>query len=251
MLDGKVAIVTGAASGTGLGLGIATLFHEEGAKVVIADVDDDAGEEVAKKLSSAGQECIFVKTNVTSAKDWEQLVSTTIARFGGLDILVNNTGCTHKNEDALSVSEAEYDRTGVFDVNVKSIYHSARATIPHFISQSSGSIIIISSCITAKATKGLAWYGASKGAVDMITRHLAREYSSYDIRVNAVAPSIFETPLMDDFLGEKHTPDGIMRLAAEIPVGRICGPEDIAKATLYLTASKRECHITAGCKFGD
>ena len=125
---------------------------------------------------------------------------------------------------------------GVFDVNVKSIFHSTHAVIPHFIAQGSGSIVNISSCITAKATAGLTWYGASKGAVDIMTRHLATEYSAHGIRINAVAPSISETPLMDDFLGEKRTAAGLSKLAEQIPVGRICTPEDIAKAVLYFAS---------------
>ena len=94
----------------------------------------------------------------------------------------------------------------------------------------------ISSCITAKATSGLTWYGATKGAVDMITRHIATEYSSKGIRSNAVAPSISETPLMREFLGEEPNQDTLSEAAAHVPVGRLCTPMDIAKATLYFAS---------------
>lgn len=102
--------------------------------------------------------------------------------------------------------------------------------------QKSGSIINISSCITEKATTGLTFYGATKGAVDMITRHLATEYSSFGIRVNAIAPSIGETPLMREFLGEEPSETSLSAAAAMVPVGRLCTPADIAKAALYFAS---------------
>lgn len=122
---------------------------------------------------------------------------------------------------------------GVFDINVKSIYHSVNAVIPQMIKQKSGSIINISSCITCKPTVGLLYYAATKGAVDIITRGLAAEYSHHGIRVNAVCPSLGQTAMVADFVGESFTEDMAKSQAKEMPVGRMVTPRDIAKGCLF------------------
>jgi 3-oxoacyl-[acyl-carrier protein] reductase len=126
---------------------------------------------------------------------------------------------------------------GVFDINVKSIFHSVNVILPHFLSQGSGNVVNIASCITCKPTNGLMWYSATKAAVEVITRSLAREYSSKGIRVNAVSPSISETPLMREFIGEEPTAEALSVAAMEVPVGRLCTPLDIAKGALYFASS--------------
>lgn len=123
--------------------------------------------------------------------------------------------------------------SGIFDINVKSIFHSVNAIMPHFLAQGSGNIINIGSCITDNPTLGLTWYGATKGAVHLITRHLAKEYSPKGIRVNCVSPSISETGLMSDFIGKEPDAESRASLAAPVPLNRLCTPLDIAKASLY------------------
>lgn len=121
----------------------------------------------------------------------------------------------------------------IFDVNVKSIYHSVNVCMPHFIAQGSGSIINVSSCITIRPNNGLVWYAASKGAVDTVTRSLAAEFTPKGIRVNAILPSYGETPLTPEFLGRPITPEITTARSAESLVKRVCTPLDIAKAALY------------------
>lgn len=125
---------------------------------------------------------------------------------------------------------------GVFDINVKSIFHATNVIMPHFLKKKSGNIINISSCITENPTTGLTWYGASKGAVDMVTRHLAAEYSPFGIRVNSVSPSIGNTALFKDFIANDE-PDAETFSSLYPPLGRLCTPLDIAKGTLYLATS--------------
>jgi 3-oxoacyl-[acyl-carrier protein] reductase len=123
--------------------------------------------------------------------------------------------------------------TGIFDINVKSIYHSVNATLPHFLKQGSGSIINICSCITSKPTVGLLYYSATKGAVDLLTRGLAAEYSSRGIRVNGISPSLGNTSLVSAFVGEEFTHDMARAQDKEAPLQRMVTPKDIAKACLY------------------
>ena len=122
---------------------------------------------------------------------------------------------------------------GVFDINVKSIFHATNTLIPHFLERGKGNIVNIGSCITENPTTGLTWYGATKGAVDMITRHLAAEYSPKGIRVNGVSPSIGETALMRDFLAQEPDSQNKAALISGVPLGRLCTPTDVAKGALY------------------
>jgi 3-oxoacyl-[acyl-carrier protein] reductase len=199
------------------------------------------------EITSAGHTANFVRMDVTVEADWRLALSTTKSEFGRVDILVNNAGWTYRRRDTLEVPENEYDRKflslahytlsnddlGVFNINVKSIFHAVKVIMPEFLAQGSGNIVNISSCITCKPTNGLLWYTATKGAVDSITRGLAREYSPRGIRVNAVSPSIGSTALTADFVGQDFTDDVMNFNAAETPLKRLCTPLDIAKAALY------------------
>ncbi|KAL7756834.1 hypothetical protein ACKLNR_013827 [Fusarium oxysporum f. sp. zingiberi] len=229
LLDGLVALVTG--GGSGFGEGIAVLFAQEGAEVLILDINDTGGERVANEIKHSGNTAIFVKTDVTKAADWTAAVDQAISQFGKVDILVNNAGWTYRRKDSLDVAEAEYDR--IFDINVKSIYHSVNATVPHFLKQGSGSIINISSCVTSKPTPGLLYYNATKGAVDLLTRGLAAEYSSRGIRVNGISPSLGNTALVSEFVGGEFTSDLLSQHNKEPPIERMVTPKDIAKGCLY------------------
>ncbi|KAL2835658.1 4-formylbenzenesulfonate dehydrogenase TsaC1/TsaC2 [Aspergillus pseudoustus] len=232
LLDGLVALVTG--GGSGFGEGIAHLFAEEGAKVVILDIGEEGGQKVATDITTAGHTAIFVKADVTKPADWRAAVDTALAKWGKVDILINNAGWTYRRKDSLEVTETEYDR--VFDINVKGIYNSINAVLPHFLKQGHGSIINISSCITCVPTKGLLYYTATKGAVDLLTRGLAAEYSHRGIRVNGVSPSLGNTPLVSNFVGEEFTGEMAKAHATQAPVGRMVTPRDIAKGCLYFAS---------------
>ncbi len=158
-----------------------------------------------------------------------------IARFGRLDILVNNAGTSHRNQPMLDVSEAEFDR--VFAVNVKSIYLTAQAVVPHFRAQGGGVICNIGSTAGIRPRPGLAWYNASKGAVNLLSKSMAVELAPDRIRVVAIAPVAGETPLLATFMGE-DTPEKRAAFRATIPLGRLSLPQDIANACLYLCSEE-------------
>jgi 3-oxoacyl-[acyl-carrier protein] reductase len=235
-LEGKVAIVTGAASG--FGRGIAERFAEEGAKVVIADLDGEAAERVADAI---GGDALGVKVDVSDGDAVAALVEGTSARFGRIDIVVNNAGTTHRNRPMLEVDEATYDR--IFAVNVKAIYHMAQAVIPVFRAQGTGGAIInTASTAGLRPRPGLVWYNASRGAAISLTKSMAVELAPEQIRVNCLCPVAGDTPMLGLFMGE-DTPELRAKFVASIPIGRLSQPADMANAALWL-ASDEAAFIT-------
>ncbi|HUC65617.1 MAG TPA: SDR family oxidoreductase [Stellaceae bacterium] len=234
-LDGKVAIVTGA--GSGFGEGIARRFAEEGAKLVVNDIDDRGGERVAGEIErSAGQgSALYVRADVASDAAMAGLVKRTLERFGRIDILVNNAGTTHKNGPMLGVDEATFDR--VFAVNVKSIYLAARHVVPVLRRQGGGAIVNIASTAGLRPRGGLVWYCGSKGAVITLSKAMAQELAPEQIRVNALCPVAGDTPLLPSFMGG-DTPELRAKFLASIPLGRFATPRDVANAALYLASDE-------------
>lgn len=237
-LQGKTAIVTGAASG--FGAGIAHHFVQEGASVVLADVDTAAGQAGATKL---GTRALFVHMDVTRAEDWSQVVAKTQSAFGGLDIVVNNAGYTHVNKPMLQVDEAEFDH--VYAVNVKALYLSAQATVPVFRARGDGLgdtdirgvILNIASTAGVRPRPGLVWYNSSKAAAIGVTRSMAVELAPDRIRVNAINPVAGDTPLLAKFMGE-DTAEKRAAFRNTIPLGRLSTADDIAAAALYLCSDE-------------
>jgi 3-oxoacyl-[acyl-carrier protein] reductase len=231
-LDGKVALVTGA--GGGFGEGIARLFAREGARVVCADLRADAAERVAGEVGG-----VAVAGDVSRGEDVRRMVETAAERLGGLDVVVNNAGTTHRNRPMLEIDEATFDR--IYAVNVKSIYWMAQAAVPQFRSQGrGGSIVNISSTAGIRPRPGLVWYNGTKGAVNIITQCMATELAPDRIRVNAVCPVIGATNLLEDFMGAPDTPENRARFLATIPLGRMSKPDDIANACLWLAEDASE-----------
>ena len=228
-LNGKVAIVTGAAGG--FGEGIAKLFVAEGAKVLIVDLDEVKARQVAAGL---GANAKAQKCDVSKAEDVRAAVKACVEAFGPPDIVVNNAGITHTNQSMIEVDEATFDR--VFNVNVKSIYHMARAVVPVMrAAKKGGSIINIGSTAGIRPRPGLAWYNASKGAVNTASKSMAVELGPENIRVNAICPVMGATGLIGQFLGQ-DTPENRAKVTAGIPLGRLSTPDDIAAAALYLAS---------------
>ena len=226
-LAGKVAIVTGAASG--FGRGIAELFAQHGARVVVADLNTSGAAAVASGIGTAA---VPFTCDVSKKSDVEGLVAAAVKVFGGLDILVNNAGTTHKNQSLMTVTEDEFDR--IYAVNVKSIYLSTIAAVPEMEKRGGGSIINTASTAGVRPRPGLTWYNGSKGAVITLTQSMAAELAPKNIRVNAINPVIGETGLLSEFMGVPDTPENRARFIAGIPLGRMSKPEDIANAALFL-----------------
>lgn len=235
-LQGKVAIVTGA--GSGFGEGIAKRFAEEGAKLVVNDINDAGGERVTAEIEQAqGQgSALYARADVSDDAAMGDLVRRALDRFGRIDILVNNAGTTHRNGPMLGVDEATFDR--VFAVNVKSIYLSARHVVPVMRRQGAGGCILnTASTAGIRARAGLVWYCGSKGAAVMLSKAMAQELAADKIRVNALCPVAGDTPLLPMFMGG-DTPELRAKFLASIPLGRFATPEDVANAALYLASDE-------------
>ena len=241
-LTGKITIVTGA--GGGFGEGIAHHFAGLGAKVVVADWRGDAAEKVAADITSAGGTAVATTVDVTKDADVARMVDVALTTYGGLDIIINNAGTTHRNQPMLDVDEATFDR--VFATNVKSLYLSAKHTVPVFRKQGHGVIVNIASTAGVRPRPGLTWYNGSKGAAIIITRSMAVELAPDRIRVNAINPVMGETGLLKDFLPGEDTAEVRQKVISTIPLGRLSRPEDIAKACAFL-ASDQADFITGVC----
>ena len=230
-LEGKSALVTGAASG--FGVAIAETFAREGAAVTILGRDGDGAAEGASRFGGAS-----VRGDVTCAADIEAAVSAARDHGGALDIVVNNAGWTHRNKPMLEVTEEEYDR--LYDINVRSIFHMARACVPVMRDQGSGVILNIGSTAGIRPRPGLTWYNSTKGAVNLLSKSMAVELAPDKIRVNCLAPVIGATALLESFMGVPDTPENRAEFVATIPLGRMSEPQDIANACLYLASDEAE-----------
>jgi 3-oxoacyl-[acyl-carrier protein] reductase len=226
-LKGKTAIVTG--GGSGFGAGIAKRFAEEGARVIVADVNAQAGERIAREVGGK-----FAPADVTKGGDWAKLIAGAGAE---LDIIVNNAGWTHRNKPYLEVTEAEFDR--VYAVNVKSIYLSAIHAVPVFRKRGGGCFVNIASTAGIRPRPGLTVYNSSKGAVITMSKSMAGEFGKDRIRVNCVNPVFSpETALSADFAGGTVSEEAKSRFLATIPLGRFSTPLDVANACLYLASDE-------------
>ena len=237
-LKNKVAIVTGA--GSGFGTGIARRFVEEGATVVVADIDEKNGKRVAGELKAK-----FIQADVTKGADWARLVQETVSAAGRLDAVINNAGWTHRRKPYVEVSEAEFDK--VYAVNVKSIYLSAIHALPAFRKQGGGCFVNIASTAGVRPRPGLTVYNSSKGAVITMSKSMAAEFGPDKVRVNVVNPVFSpDTALSADFAGGAITDEAKKAFLATIPLGRFSTALDIANACLYL-ASDESAMVSGAC----
>lgn len=232
-LEGKTAIVTGAASG--FGREIARRFAREGAKVAIVDLNADGAQAVADELGDAG---LAVPCDVSKADDVSATVTRTADAFGGVDIVVNNAGWSHPNQPVLEVDYDTFRR--VYAVNVDSIFHMTHAVVPRWRDAGGGVMINVGSTAGIRPRPGLSWYNSSKGAVNIMTKTLAVELAPDKIRVCGLAPVMGATALLETFMGMPDTPENRARFLSTIPLGRLCEPEDMANAALYLASDEAE-----------
>jgi NAD(P)-dependent dehydrogenase (short-subunit alcohol dehydrogenase family) len=237
-LDGKVALITGGASG--MGMVASRLFVAEGAKVVLTDVSDEAGERVAESIRAEGGEATYVHADVSRETDARTMVETAVATYGGLTVLYNNAGVMLADDGSVhATDETIWDTT--LAINVKGVAHGCKYGIPAMIDSGGGSVVNVASFVAwmGAATSQTA-YTASKGAVLAMTREIAVEYARKGIRCNALCPGPIDTPLLAELLAD---PDRRQRRFVHIPMGRLGQAEELAKAALFL-ASNESSYMT-------
>lgn len=241
-LKNKVAIVTGA--GAGFGRGIAERFAEEGAAIIVNDLNSKAAETVSSSIINAGGKAIPVFANISDGRDVKRMIDIAEQHFGGIDIIVNNAGMPQRNGPMLEVDEQTFDK--IYAVNVKSIYWSAIHGVPALRRRGGGVIINTASTAGVRPRPGLTWYNGSKGAVITLTRSMAVELAPEKIRVNAINPVAGETQMLAEFMGGQDTVEMREKFITGIPLGRLSTPRDIANAALYLVSDESD-FITGVC----
>jgi NAD(P)-dependent dehydrogenase (short-subunit alcohol dehydrogenase family) len=231
-LAGRVAIITGAASG--IGRAAARLFAAEGAAVLVADLQVEAGEAVAAAIRAGGGRAAFVRTDVTDEAQVAAMVEGAVARFGRLDILFNNAGVGASTPfDRLE--PAAFDR--ILAVDLRGVYLGCRAALPHLRRGGGGVILNTASQSGLEGQPMNEAYCAAKAGVILFTRSLARELAREGIRVNCICPGGTDTPLLHGYLGGARAPaDAVADLGARLPMGRVARPEEIAAAALFLVS---------------
>ncbi|MEH7332470.1 glucose 1-dehydrogenase [Neobacillus drentensis] len=230
-LLGKAAIVTG--GGGGIGRSTAILFAKEGAKVAVADIDSLLGEETVSLIKETGGEAIFVKTDVSDSSQIKDLINITTNAFGGLHIMFNNAGIGNSEVRSVEISEEEWDR--VVDINLKGVFLGIKYAVPELIKAGGGAIINTSSLLGLKGQKYMAPYNASKAGVVVLTQNAALEYGKYNIRVNAIAPGVIDTKIIDNW---KHNERKWPIISKANALRRIGTPEEVAKAVLFLASDE-------------
>jgi NAD(P)-dependent dehydrogenase (short-subunit alcohol dehydrogenase family) len=231
-LDGKIAVITGAASGIGRATGL--LFAREGAAVVLTDINESAGETVATEITQHGGRGIFVPSDVTRAVDCQRVVERAVRDFGTIHILFNNAGIIRR-ASVVELSEADWDR--VMAVNVKAIFLMSRQAIPVMAATGGGCIINTASGWGLAGGPRAAVYCASKGAVVLLTKAMAIDHGPQNIRVNCICPGDTDTAMLRNEaqqLGEPN--EKFLAEGAKRPLGRVGKPEEIAQAALYLAS---------------
>ena len=229
-LQGKVALITGAARGQGAEE--ARMFAKEGAKVVLADVTDQEGTAVAAEIAEMGGDALYVHLDVTNEDEWDAAVQSAVASFGKLDILVNNAGIWRRGH-VLETSSDQWD--DIMDVNAKGVFLGTKAAIPEMRKAGGGSIVNISSTAGLVGSKTSAAYSASKGAVRIFTKSTAVQYAAEGIRANSVHPGPIDTDM-----GDQVWPDAASKAASvtRTALNRMGTPKDIAYGALYLASDE-------------
>ena len=230
-LQGKVAIVTGAASG--IGRATACLFAREGARVVIGDIDSGGGEETVRLARAAGGEVFFQRTDVSRADDCAALVQATVKAWGRLDVLDNNAYWGPTGRNVLTTSEQEWDRTQ--EVTLKSMYLMSRCAIPEMLKTGGGSIVNMASVAGLVGSANFSAYAAAKGGVVALTKSMATDFGKQGIRVNCIAPGPIETPAIAEL---KKEPRWLERQMNRLLLDHLGRPDDIAYAALFLATDE-------------
>jgi NAD(P)-dependent dehydrogenase (short-subunit alcohol dehydrogenase family) len=229
-LDGKAAVITGAASG--MGRASALLFAQEGARLLLADVDAKGGEAVADEIARAGGRAIFRRVDVSQPEQVEAMIGAAVTELGALDVLFNNAGIEGESARLADSSLANWDR--VLAINLKGVFLGMKYALPVMIERGGGSIINTASVAGLVGWHGAGAYSASKGGVVILTKTAALEYARWNIRVNCICPGVIHTPMVERITHGRA--DMLERLKQAQPLPRIGTPEDIAQMALYLAS---------------
>jgi NAD(P)-dependent dehydrogenase (short-subunit alcohol dehydrogenase family) len=233
-LQDKVALITG--SGSGIGKATALLFGREGAKVMSVDLMADTAQATAREIKDGGGQADSLQADVSVAADVERMVSTTVERFGRLDVLVNNAGI-EVVMPIVQVPEEMWDR--LIDVNLKGVFLGCKYAIPQMIKQGGGAIVNTASIAGLRGFATFGTYSASKGGVVLLTKTLAVEYAAFNIRINCVCPGIIRTPMLERGLTAVPNPEEALELFRQAhPLGRLGEPEEVAQAMLFLASDE-------------
>ncbi|MDH3673852.1 MAG: SDR family oxidoreductase [Anaerolineae bacterium] len=231
-LDDKVAIVTGAA--TGIGEAAALALVNAGARVAISDINDEDGEAKAKEFRDRGGEAFYQHADVCLSTDIERLVEATVARYGKLDVLVNNAAVAISGT-AVDISEEDWNR--VLNTNLTSVWRGMKYAIPHMLKNGTGSIINVSSAQGLMGFKGWSAYAAAKGGINALTRQAAVEYSPENIRINAIAPGTIMTPMNERIFSEAEDPAALIQhWTSRHALGRFGQPEEVGNLIVFLAS---------------
>ena len=227
-LDEKVALITGA--GSGIGRATALLFAGEGARVAVADCVPAGGQETVRMIKEAGGEAIFIEVDVSKAADVERMVKTTVDTYGRIDILHNNAGIQGAFTPTTDLKEEDWDT--IINTNLKGIFLGSKYAIPVMLNQGGGVIVNTTSAAGIVGIPYVAAYCASKGGVIQLTKSMALEYATQNIRINCVCPGGVQTPMMEQWIPvEAEARQAFMQ---GLPGGRAIQPEEIARAVLFL-----------------
>ena len=229
-LSGRVSIITG--GGGGIGRATALKFSEEGASVVVADMDEPSGEETVRLIREKKGRALYVRTNVRNSESIQELVHKTVEHFGNLDILVNNAGIGQSEVKSVDLEETEWD--DVLDTNLKSIFLGMKYSVPELMKKG-GVIVNVSSLLGLKGRKYVSAYNAAKGGVVLLTQNAALEYGKDRIRVNAVAPGVIDTNIIEGWKKDERKWSVISQSNA---LRRIGNPDEVASAILFLASDE-------------
>ncbi|MBI1851703.1 MAG: SDR family oxidoreductase [Planctomycetes bacterium] len=235
-LDGRVAVVTG--GGSGIGAAISRLFAQQGARVAVLDVDGAAARSTIDAIRSAGGDAETFACDVSVAARVGSAFDAVVARFGRLDVLVNNAGVVHVG-NVESTTEADFDR--VYRVNVKGVFLCTQAAVKAMLAQGGGVILNLASIVSLIAVEDRFAYTMSKGAVLTMTRSVAVDYMAKKIRCNCICPARIHTPMVDGYLAKSypgHEAEMFAKLSAYQPIGRMGKPEEVAALALYLCSDE-------------